>query len=108
MKNMEALVRKLVEETMAQQAMCKELVGVLTAGHVGRPAGVAIPCPGSQQATVALSFQAQGEHHGMLLYVIQEVSCALVHTELLKVMSSYNDMWTNDMLETRSYKMLCF
>ena len=50
---MEALVRKLVEETMAQQAMCKELVGVLTAGHVGRPAGVAIPCPGSQQVCLA-------------------------------------------------------
>ncbi|CAL8235087.1 unnamed protein product [Arctogadus glacialis] len=63
MKNMEALVRKLVEETMAQQAMCKELVGVLTAGHVGRPAGVAIPCPGSQQVKLSGGFETCSRTH---------------------------------------------
>ncbi|CAL8337494.1 unnamed protein product [Boreogadus saida] len=43
---------------MAQLASSRELLGVLTAGQVGRAAGAAVPCPGPQQVCLAMARDA--------------------------------------------------
>ena len=55
---MEALLRKLLEANRAQLASSRELLGVLTAGQVGKAAGAAVPCPGPQQVCLAMARHA--------------------------------------------------